>query len=165
MTQRCYLGLGSNLQQPEQQLKHSLSALNNTENISVACVSSFYRSSPMGPQDQPDYVNAVAGIDTNLEPLALLDSLQAIESDQGRQREIETRWGARTLDLDILLYAEQIISHDRLQIPHPGLDQRHFVLYPLYEIAPDLLIPEKGELAELCANCSHDGLEVISTDV
>jgi len=114
----------------------------------------------MGPQDQPDYVNAVMSITTSLTPLALLDILQSIEQQQGRVRGAE-RWGPRTLDLDLLLYAEQVINLPRLKIPHPGLHERSFVLYPLFEIAPSLVIPGRGALATLLQHCEND-LDVIS---
>ena len=115
----------------------------------------------MGPEGQPDYINAVAAIKTQLSALDLLDALQQIESEQGRVR-TGLRWGPRTLDLDILLYDEQIISTERLRIPHPGLHERAFVLYPLYEIDPDLMIPGEASLAILKAQCPADGLNKIT---
>jgi 2-amino-4-hydroxy-6-hydroxymethyldihydropteridine diphosphokinase len=111
----------------------------------------------MGPQDQPEYINAVASLETNLQAEALLDALQAIEQAQGRVR--DERWGPRTLDLDILLYGDEVIDSDRLTIPHPGLSEREFVLYPLYELAPDLMIPGLGSLASLYQHCDANGIE------
>jgi 2-amino-4-hydroxy-6-hydroxymethyldihydropteridine diphosphokinase len=125
----------------------------------MAC-SSLYRSAPMGPANQPDYVNAVMAVETALAPLALLDALQALETAFGRVRHGE-RWGPRTLDLDILLYGSEILATDRLTVPHPGLAEREFVLYPLQEIAPDLNIPGLGPLADLVRRCPRRGLSVI----
>lgn len=114
----------------------------------------------MGPAGQPDYVNAVMAIDTVLEPHQLLTDLQAIETAQGRVR-LGERWGPRTLDLDILLYGDQIMSTDRLTVPHAGLAQREFVLYPLEEIAPGLIIPSLGPLRDLVEACPRRNLEVV----
>ena len=111
----------------------------------------------MGPQDQPDYVNAVMAVATTLAPLELLRGLQGIENNHGRIR--GERWGARTLDLDILLYGDNIIALPDLTVPHSGLTERAFVLYPLYEIAPQLTIPNKGKLIDLLANCPLAGLK------
>ncbi|MDN4501883.1 2-amino-4-hydroxy-6-hydroxymethyldihydropteridine diphosphokinase [Alteromonadaceae bacterium BrNp21-10] len=152
-----YIGLGSNLSQPVDQLQQALVAIDQHPQIQLLNTSSFYSSCPMGPQDQPDYVNAVAAIQTTLAPLALLDALQAIENQQGRQR-IDGRWTARTLDLDILLFGNQEINNPRLQVPHYGLAQREFVLYPLAEIAPDLIIPPGQSLQTLVAACAPNGL-------
>jgi 2-amino-4-hydroxy-6-hydroxymethyldihydropteridine diphosphokinase len=114
----------------------------------------------MGPQDQPDYVNAVMAIETDLEPLALLDRLQAIEVLEGRVR-IGERWGPRTLDLDLLVFGNQVIQHPRLTVPHPGLAVREFVLHPLAEILPDLDVPGVGRIRELAEQCPHNGIEVL----
>jgi 2-amino-4-hydroxy-6-hydroxymethyldihydropteridine diphosphokinase len=133
---------------------HSLEVLPDCQ--FVKC-SSFYRSRPMGPKDQPEYINAVASLETSLQAEALLDALQAIEQAQGRVR--DKRWGPRTLDLDILLYGDERISTDRLKIPHPGLSEREFVLYPLYELAPDLMISGLGSLASLYQHCDANGIE------
>jgi 2-amino-4-hydroxy-6-hydroxymethyldihydropteridine diphosphokinase len=117
----------------------------------------------MGPSDQPDYVNAVMALDTELEPLALLDHLQAIENVEGRVR-LGERWGPRTLDLDLLLYGDDVIQHERLTVPHPGLHQREFVLYPLFEIAPELTIPGRGALRDWVAVCPRRGLEAMDDE-
>jgi 2-amino-4-hydroxy-6-hydroxymethyldihydropteridine diphosphokinase len=111
----------------------------------------------MGPQDQPDYVNAAALLGTELAPLEFLDQLQAIEVAQERVRGAQ-RWGARTLDLDLLLWGREILHHSRLQVPHPGLHERAFVLYPLAEIDPDLWVPGRGALRDLLAACPDSGL-------
>lgn len=118
----------------------------------------------MGPQDQPDYVNAVAKVSTTLAPLALLDALQQIEQQQGRQRKAE-RWGPRSLDLDILLYGHHTIVSERLTVPHYGLTQREFVLYPLAEIAPQLVLPCGTPLQTLLSRIPLNGLEKLSATV
>jgi len=149
----CFIALGSNLDGPEGQLRRAVEALERLPESRLMEVSSFYRSSPMGPQDQPDYLNAVACLHTRLGPEALLDALQAIEAAQGRVREGEPRWGPRPLDLDILLYDQLTLESERLVIPHPGVFQRNFVLYPLHEIRPDLIFPGGESLAELIKTC------------
>jgi len=156
-SQRAYIGLGSNLQNPTQQLQQALIALKALPQTQLVCVSSFYRSAPLGPPDQPDYCNAVAALDTALAPLALLDALQSIEQAQGRLR--GERWGARTLDLDILLFGGQIIKSEHLTVPHPQMQHRAFVLCPLAEIAPNLALPNGQSLADWLAACSFDELE------
>ncbi|WP_019675976.1 2-amino-4-hydroxy-6-hydroxymethyldihydropteridine diphosphokinase [Arsukibacterium perlucidum] len=156
-----YLGLGANLANPAAQLQNAVAALNQLPQSSLLAVSSLYCSRPMGPQDQPDYVNAVAKISTTLPPLALLDALQQIEQLQGRQRKAE-RWGPRSLDLDILLYANQTITSERLTVPHYGLAQREFVLYPLAEIAPQLTLPCGTPLKALLSKVPVNGLQKLS---
>ncbi|MEG3755363.1 2-amino-4-hydroxy-6-hydroxymethyldihydropteridine diphosphokinase [Psychromonas arctica] len=156
-----YIAIGSNQADPIQQAKQAISALNNLAETSLISCSSLYCSAPMGPQDQPDYINAVAKIDTHLSPLALLDALQEIEQSQGRERK-EERWGPRTLDLDILLYADQVIDDQRLTIPHYGMQDREFVLYPLFEIAPKLILPNGTSLIEMLKDCDKNGLTAIT---
>ncbi|MBU1309734.1 MAG: 2-amino-4-hydroxy-6-hydroxymethyldihydropteridine diphosphokinase [Gammaproteobacteria bacterium] len=156
--QRCYIGLGANLEQPVAQLQSAVQALSQLARCELVAVSDFYGSKPMGPQDQPDYVNAVAAIDTTLAAEQLLDALQQIEQQQGRQRKAE-RWGPRTLDLDILLYGKQIINTERLTIPHYGLRVREFVLYPLHDIAPQLSLPDGTVLSSLLAQVPLNGLQ------
>ncbi len=114
----------------------------------------------MGPVDQPDFVNAVAALDTQLDAYALLSELQSIEQQQGRVRGV-LRWGPRTLDLDLLLYGDEQITTEQLTIPHPGLLQRSFVLHPLYEIVPDLQFASGELLAELAKNHPDDELEIL----
>tara|TARA_R110002020_G_scaffold32168_3_gene99253 strand:+ start:555 stop:920 length:366 start_codon:yes stop_codon:yes gene_type:complete len=111
----------------------------------------------MGPQDQPPYINAVALLNTQLPALALLDALQDIELNQGRQRKAE-RWGPRTLDLDILLYGDQHIHHDRLEVPHYHMHARAFVLYPLAELDPELILPDGTALQAWLEKCPAEGL-------
>ncbi len=156
---RVYIGLGSNLAEPRQQLRGALDALARIPNSQLAVVSSLYLSDPLGPADQPRYNNAVAALDTSLSPLALLDALQAIELAQGRERKAE-RWGPRTLDLDILLFGNRLISEPRLTVPHYHMHARAFVLYPLAEIAPaELKLADGRSLVELLAACPFEGLE------
>jgi 2-amino-4-hydroxy-6-hydroxymethyldihydropteridine diphosphokinase len=158
---RVYIGLGSNLENPVDQVNSALDSLRKLEHSKLTSVSSLYISKPMGPADQPDFINAVACLETSLEPNVLLDALQGIEQAHGRQRG-DMRWGPRTLDLDILLYGDKSIKSERLSVPHPGLHERSFVLYPLQEINPDLQIPGYGHIAELITHCSSDRLERLS---
>lgn len=156
--ERVYIGLGSNLATPLEQLRSALAALAALPNTRLIAQSSFYSSDPLGPADQPRYVNAVAALDTELSPLALLDALQTIELEQGRTRKAE-RWGPRTLDLDILLFGEHRLDEPRLTVPHYHMHARAFVLYPLAEIAPALNLPDGRPLRELLAACPFEGLE------
>ena len=153
-----YIGLGSNLVDPEQQIKSARTAIAQLAEVQELAFSSLYHSPPMGPQDQPDYVNAVMCVATDLLPIDLLRCLQGIENDQGRVRKSE-RWGARTLDLDVLIYGDQIIELPDLIVPHVGLAERAFVLYPLYEIAPQLQVPGKGNITDLLDRCPMNGLK------
>lgn len=155
--ERIYIGLGSNLAEPQEQLHAALAALKTLPRTHLAAVSSFYDSEPLGPADQPSYVNAVAALDSDLEPLELLDALQEIERNQGRVRKAE-RWGPRTLDLDILLFGDRQLAEPRLTVPHYHMQARPFVLYPLAEIAPDLHLPDGRTLDELLAACPCEGL-------
>ncbi|MDH2997794.1 7,8-dihydro-6-hydroxymethylpterin-pyrophosphokinase [Pasteurellaceae bacterium LFhippo2] len=140
-----YVALGSNLENPLEQLKQAVVSLKNfAKNFDV---SPFYGSKPLGPQDQPDYVNAVAKFETELSPIELLDKLQSIENEQGRVR--LRRWGERTLDLDILLYDNQQIESERLTVPHYDMHNREFVIVPLYDLAPELTLPNGMSLENL----------------
>lgn len=160
MMERVYIGLGSNLADPLTQLRSALAALAALPQTSLAAQSSFYASDPLGPADQPRYVNAVAALDTELAPLELLDALQRIELEQGRLRKAE-RWGPRTLDLDILLFGDRQLAEPRLTVPHYHMHARAFVLYPLAEIAPQLYLPDGRALSALLAACPFAGLERI----
>ncbi|OOF59061.1 2-amino-4-hydroxy-6-hydroxymethyldihydropteridine diphosphokinase [Rodentibacter myodis] len=144
---QAYIALGSNLNTPVEQLNNALKAIDRLAQTKLVSVSSFYQSKPLGPQDQPDYVNAVAKIETMLTPLALLDELQRIEQEQGRVR--LRRWGERTLDLDILLYGDEVIENERLTVPHYDMQNREFVIVPLMEIAPNLTLPNGQSLSKL----------------
>jgi 2-amino-4-hydroxy-6-hydroxymethyldihydropteridine diphosphokinase len=155
--ERIYIGMGSNLADPAEQLRSALDALGQLPQTRLAGVSAFYQSDSLLP-GQPRYTNAVAALDSALAPLDLLDALQAIENDQGRER-LE-RWGPRTLDLDILLFGERLIDEPRLKVPHYQIQERAFVLYPLAELAPqDLRLADGRTLAELLAACPFVGLE------
>lgn len=157
-----YIGLGSNLEDPAAQLLSARDAIAAVAGVEELAMSSLYRSAPMGPADQPDYVNAVMAVLTTLPALELLLVLQSIEASHGRVRTGE-RWGPRTLDLDLLLYGQEWIDSEILTVPHPGIGEREFVLYPLDEIAPgDLPIPGRGTLGELVHSCPDRGIEVIS---
>ncbi len=142
-----YIGLGSNLNDPKQQIKDAVIALNQTNDIKVVGLSSLYQSKPIDGSEQPDYINAMCKIDTHLTALELLYVCQNIEDKQHRVR--EKKWGARTIDLDVILYGVQVIASKQLVIPHPQMMNRAFVLVPLAEIEPDLKIPVLGDIQEL----------------
>lgn len=155
--ERIYIGMGSNLAAPDQQLRSAIQALAQLPDTCVAGVSAFYQSDSLLP-GQPRYTNAVAALDSRLAPLDLLDALQAIENDQGRER-LE-RWGPRTLDLDILLFGDRLIDEPRLKVPHYQMHLRAFVLYPLAELAPAALqLPDGKRLSALLDACPLVGLE------
>lgn len=136
-----YIALGSNLASPLAQVQAAIRALGEIPYSRVVNVSSFYRTPPLGPQDQPDYLNAAVALETTLAPEALLDHTQLIELQQGRVRKAE-RWGPRTLDLDIMLFGDAVINSERLTVPHYDMKNRGFMLWPLFEIAPDLRFPD-----------------------
>jgi 2-amino-4-hydroxy-6-hydroxymethyldihydropteridine diphosphokinase len=164
-----YVGLGSNLADPEQQLRSALNELEALPQSRFLAHSSLYCSPPLRGEgvstDQPDYLNAVAAVDTELSPTALLAALQKLENRH--QRERAERWGPRTLDLDLLLYGEQLIDLPELTVPHPGLYERNFVLYPLAELAAslsrELQIPGRGSLASLLAACPRGELKKLNS--
>lgn len=145
-----WLALGSNLADPLQQVQNALDALAAIPQTRVVTVSSFYRTPPYGPQDQPDYLNAVVELATALQPDALLDHTQRVEQEQGRVRK-DHRWGPRTLDLDILLFDRQTLASDRLTVPHYDMHNRAFMLVPLLEIAPAITLPNGTPVASLLA--------------
>lgn len=154
-----FIGIGSNIDKPLEHVTQALHELAEMPQSRLLARSSLYRSVPVGPADQPDYINAVAKLSTRLEPEALLDQLQHLEQIHGRVRNGE-RWGPRSLDLDLLLYADRRIDTPRLQVPHPYMAVRSFVLVPLAEVAEeDLLIPGHGRLGELLDRLTEDGLE------
>lgn len=152
-----YIGLGSNLGAPVQQLEQALKTIEMHSQMVLVASSHFYASSPMGPQNQPDYVNAVCKIKTSLQPQELLTTLQDIENQQGRER-VGDRWGPRTLDLDILLFNDLALKTSELTLPHYGMQEREFVLVPLFEISPDLIMQDGRSLATWVAKCNLDGL-------
>ena len=147
-TSTVYIGIGSNLDGPLEQVRRARNALAELPNTRFVGISPLYRNPAIGPGDQPDYVNAVAAIETRLEPHALMDALQAIEADQGRRRGA-VRWQARSVDLDLLVYGDRTIHDQRLTVPHPHIHQRAFVLKPLLYLAPDLEVPGLGPVAGL----------------
>lgn len=161
-TTTAWIGLGSNLDDPQAQVRAAAAALGRTDGLQVEAVSSLYTSPPMGPPDQPDFINAVMQVTTMLGAEAVLDVLLAQEQAQARRR--GRRWGPRTLDLDLLLFGDAVINSPRLQVPHPGIHARAFVLYPLAELAPGLHIPGMGSLQELLCVCPAAGLQRIRTD-
>lgn len=144
-----YIAIGSNLASPLEQVNAAIQALGNLPESRIVAHSSFYRTPPLGPQDQPDYLNAAVALETSLQPEALLDHTQRIELQQGRVRKAE-RWGPRTLDLDIMLFGDRVINTARLTVPHYDMKNRGFMLWPLFEIAPELTFPDDGvALAQL----------------
>ncbi|WP_024618748.1 2-amino-4-hydroxy-6-hydroxymethyldihydropteridine diphosphokinase [Pseudomonas kilonensis] len=155
--ERIYIGMGSNLAEPAEQLRSAVQALAQLPDTQLVGVSAFYQSDSLLP-GQPRYTNAVAALDSRLAPLDLLDALQVIETGQGRER-LE-RWGPRTLDLDILLFGDRLIDEPRLKVPHYHMQARAFVLYPLAELAPaDLRLADGRSLKDLLAACPFVGLE------
>ena len=149
-----YIGLGSNLNDPVNQVRAGGTALARLARTRLQACSSLYLTAPIGPIAQPDFINAVCRLTTRLSAAALLDALLAIESAQGRVRRGEPRSGPRVLDLDLLLYGNHVIHEPGLVVPHPRLHERAFVLQPLAEIDPDLAIPGRGQVTELLARCS-----------
>lgn len=145
---KAWLGLGANLQQPAEQLRQALNNLGKVEEIEILNVSSFYRTPPWGDQEQDGFINAVVQIETSLDAMALLQLGQSIENDMGRQRS-GRRWGPRLIDIDLLLYGNQKTQSDELELPHPRMHERAFVLIPLSEIDPMLSIPGRGVVGEL----------------
>ncbi|QBB72671.1 2-amino-4-hydroxy-6-hydroxymethyldihydropteridine diphosphokinase [Pseudolysobacter antarcticus] len=158
--QIAYIGLGSNLSEPEIQLQRALQALEQLPQSRLRRSSHFYRTPPWGEIAQPDFVNAVAEIETTLAPRVLLDALLAIENDFGRKRG-EQRWGPRIIDLDLLSYANCTIIESGLQLPHPRMHERAFVLLPLAELAPSMRITEYGTVEELCRLVDVQGCQVL----
>ncbi|MDI3358921.1 2-amino-4-hydroxy-6-hydroxymethyldihydropteridine diphosphokinase [Lelliottia sp. V89_10] len=135
-----YIAIGSNLASPLEQVNAAVQALSEIPQSRLVAVSAFYRTPPLGPQDQPDYLNAAVVLETALDAETLLDNTQRIELQQGRQRKAE-RWGPRTLDLDIMLFGEEVIHTERLTVPHYDMKNRGFMLWPLFEVAPELTFP------------------------
>lgn len=152
-----YVGIGSNLRDPVKQVRTACAALMALPNTLLVRCSSLFGSRPMGPADQPDFCNAVAGILTELDAPALHTALRAIELRMGREPARE-RWGPRVIDLDLLAYGEERRSGPELTLPHPGIAERHFVLQPWREIAPDFVVPGLGRVAALAAQVPAEGL-------
>lgn len=151
-----FIGLGSNLKEPAAQLARAVAELAALPGTTLVAQSPFYASSPVGPQDQPDFVNGAAWISTELPPHTLLDHLQAIEHAHGRER--LQHWGPRTLDLDLLVFGDQVLNDDRLTVPHRELPNRNFALQPLLDLKPDLKLPDGTTIANLKAQCPDNRL-------
>lgn len=151
-----YIGLGSNLSDPATQLTEAISAIEQLPHTQLIKCSSFYASTPLGPQDQPDFVNAVCAIRTQLNAHELLTALQSIEQSQGRIK--KRHWGERLIDLDILLFGDEAFQTENLTIPHAQMHLRDFVLIPLQEIAPNIEIPNLACLSQLIAELEESFL-------
>ena len=155
-----YIGVGSNLQSPARQVEAAIGQLAEVERTRVIRASSLYRSAPFGGIEQPDFVNAVTAVLTQLDPSEMLAALHGIEAAHGRERD-DTRWGPRVLDLDLLVYSDRRVESPELTIPHPGIGERNFVLLPLGEIAPELVIPGLGRVASIPVNRSEPSISRI----
>lgn len=155
-----FIGLGSNLEQPAIQVRTALAEISAMSGCRLVAASDLFLSPPMGPQDQPDFVNAVAMLATILTPLQLLDALQSVEVLHQRQR--NRHWGPRTLDLDLLSVDDQVMVSERLRLPHPGIADRAFVLVPWAELAPDYEVPGVGRVDGLCGRIDASGLKRLS---
>ena len=152
-----YVALGSNLDDPRHQVERALEDLCTLPATHCVLRSSLYRSSPFGPVEQPDFVNAVAGLLTGLEPAEMLDALKGLESRLGRARPV-VRWGPRRIDLDLLVHGATRIDEPQIKVPHPGIAERAFVLTPLAELAPDLDVPGVGRVRTLAARMGEAGM-------
>ncbi|EKS6732452.1 2-amino-4-hydroxy-6-hydroxymethyldihydropteridine diphosphokinase [Enterobacter asburiae] len=150
-----YIAIGSNLASPLEQVNAAIQALGEIPQSKIVAVSSFYRTPPLGPQDQPDYLNAAVVLETALNAETLLDNTQRIELQQGRVRKAE-RWGPRTLDLDIMLFGHETINTERLTVPHYDMKNRGFMLWPLFEVAPDLIFPDGIPLRTILDNLNAE---------
>ena len=155
-----YIGLGSNLGDPLQQVNTAVTELSALPGTSLIAQSPWYVSRAIGPGEQPDYINGVVCLRTDMTPEALLDSLQILEERHERLR--KEHWGPRTLDLDILLYGDQVIDNPRLQVPHPWLTRRNFVALPLADIAPNLILPDGTTLDSVLQRISRDGITLLT---
>ncbi|MFM9913409.1 MAG: 2-amino-4-hydroxy-6-hydroxymethyldihydropteridine diphosphokinase [Methylophilaceae bacterium] len=155
-----YVALGSNLQHPATQVTSAFNALDGLPECKLLLSSSLYKTPPLGYENQPDFINAVAMLETTLTPLELLKKLLVIETAQGRERTFPN--APRVLDLDLLLYDDLVMNTPTLTLPHPRLHERGFVLFPLAEIAPDLLIPKLGSVADLLVACQDENIEKLS---
>ncbi len=157
-----YIGLGSNLDQPLLQIQSALTHLSEHRDLTLNQVSSLYQSKPWGVSEQGDFINAVAKLETKLSPAELLHLLQVIEKKHNRVR--TEKWGPRTLDLDILLFDQLELKSPKLTVPHLYLTEREFVVYPLAEIAPDLVLPSGETIAAIAARCQRRGLLKLEED-
>ena len=156
-----YVALGSNLDDPREQVERAMAALAGLPDTRLVLRSSLYRTRPFGPVEQPDFVNAAAGLLTRLDPAELLAQLKALEAQLGRERPV-VRWGPRRIDLDMLVHGGARIAEPGLEVPHPGIPERAFVLVPLAEIAADLAVPGRGRVRALLARMDPSGVERIA---
>lgn len=159
---RAFVGLGGNLGDPVATLRQAIRELDGLPGTRMLRASRLYRSAAWGVADQPDFINAAALLETQLDPRALLDALLQLERSHGRERDAGNRWGPRTLDLDLLLYGDAVIDEPGLRVPHPHLHERAFALLPLAELAPDTMVPGQGVVHELLATIEIAGVEVIT---
>lgn len=156
-----FVGLGANLGEPVVTLREALRELDSLEDTRLLRASRLYRTAAWGVEAQPDFVNAVAMVETGLGARELLDALLSIERAHGRDRSRETRWGPRTLDMDLLVFGDEDIDEPGLRVPHPHIQERAFVLVPMAEIAPDAVLPGAGRVRELAAAMAGEGIEAI----
>jgi 2-amino-4-hydroxy-6-hydroxymethyldihydropteridine diphosphokinase len=153
-----YVALGSNLDDPREQVERAMAALAGLPDTRLVLRSSLYRARPFGPVEQPDFVNAAAGLLTRLDPAGLLAQLKGLEAQLGRERPV-VRWGPRRIDLDLLVHGDARIAEPGLEVPHPGIPERAFVLVPMAEFAPDLVVPGRGRVRDLLARVDSADLE------
>ena len=152
-----YVAIGANLDDPVQRVTEAFTAVSRIREIKVVARSRLYRSAPLGPQDQPEFINAAVGVLTQLTASELLIELKTLEQQLGRGTPV-VRWGPRRIDFDLLVFGPERIATETLTVPHPGVPARNFVLYPLLDIAPDLLVPGLGRVQDLAARVSADGI-------
>jgi len=157
---QAFIALGSNLQQPQQQVTTALREIAELPQTTLVRQSSLYRTAPVGYDEQPDFINAVVEVETSLKPVELLHAIQQIENQHGRERPFPN--APRVLDLDLLLYNNTVMDTNELTLPHPRMHERGFVLLPLAEIAPDLTLPKYGSVADLAQTCMDQGVEKIT---
>lgn len=162
VVQRAFVGFGGNLGDVETTLMEALWAIDGLPQTSIRAQSALYRTKPWGRSDQPDFLNGVVELQTRMTPRVLLEHLLAIEEKFGRVRANEERWGPRALDLDLLVFGEEVIDEPGLHVPHPRLRERAFVLVPLAEIAPALEIVGQGKVGDLLAQVDASGVEAVS---
>lgn len=156
-----YIGLGSNLHKPVRQVETAIELLDDMPYTQLVAASSLYRSAPFGGIEQPEFINAVAALLTQLTPAELLTELKSIEIRQGRERD-DRRWGPRVLDLDLLVHAAVCIDEPGITVPHPGIGERNFVLLPLLEVAPELVVPGLGRVAAIPVNWDEPSISRIA---
>jgi 2-amino-4-hydroxy-6-hydroxymethyldihydropteridine diphosphokinase len=154
-----YVGIGSNLQSPRDRVFEAIERMSTLKTSRIMLRSQLYLTRPMGPQDQPDFINAAVGLLTQLKPRELLTGLLGIERSMGRDR--QERWGPRVIDLDLLWMVDSVIDEPGLTVPHPGVSMRNFVLYPLADIAPTIKIPRVGIVLDLKRDAGGGGISVL----